>query len=103
MSPSSAIPPDSFQRAHNYHHLIARWRRVARASGVPLRPLAKADNYTVYFLDYRPADAHDVIGTTMPTIKGVVIAGDFNTNHDQDMFAAEEHLIRWLLLDTRRF
>ena len=56
-SSSSAIRPDSFQRAHNYHHLIARWRRVARAAGVPLRPLAKADTYTVYFLDYRPADA----------------------------------------------
>ncbi len=53
----SAIRPDSFQRAHNYHHLIARWRRVARAAGVPLRPLAKAGTYTVYFLDYRPADA----------------------------------------------
>ena len=32
---------------------------------------------------------HDVIGTRMPTIKGVVIGGDFNTNHDQAMFAAE--------------
>ena len=31
----------------------------------------------------------NVIGTTMPTIKGVVIGGDFNTNHDQAMFAAE--------------
>src|SRR6266487_3535474 len=35
---------------------------------------------------------HDVIGTTMPTIKRVVIGGDFNTNHDQDMFAAERTL-----------
>jgi endonuclease/exonuclease/phosphatase family metal-dependent hydrolase len=34
----------------------------------------------------------DVIGTTMPTIKGVVIGGDFNTNHDQVMFAAERTL-----------
>jgi endonuclease/exonuclease/phosphatase family metal-dependent hydrolase len=34
----------------------------------------------------------DVIGTTMPTIKGVVIGGDFNTNHDQEMFAAEKTL-----------
>jgi endonuclease/exonuclease/phosphatase family metal-dependent hydrolase len=24
----------------------------------------------------------EVIGTTMPTINGVVIGGDFNTNHD---------------------
>jgi endonuclease/exonuclease/phosphatase family metal-dependent hydrolase len=34
----------------------------------------------------------DVIGTTMPSIKGVVIGGDFNTNHDQAMFAAEKTL-----------
>jgi endonuclease/exonuclease/phosphatase family metal-dependent hydrolase len=34
----------------------------------------------------------DVIGTTMPTIKGVVIGGDFNTNHDQAMFSAERTL-----------
>jgi endonuclease/exonuclease/phosphatase family metal-dependent hydrolase len=35
---------------------------------------------------------HDVIGTTMPTIKGVVIGGDFNTNHDQAIFTAERTL-----------
>jgi endonuclease/exonuclease/phosphatase family metal-dependent hydrolase len=34
----------------------------------------------------------DVVGTTIPTIKGVVIGGDFNTNHDQAMFAAERTL-----------
>jgi hypothetical protein len=28
----------------------------------------------------------------MPTIKGIVIGGDFNTNHDQEMFAAERTL-----------
>ena len=28
----------------------------------------------------------------MPTIKGVVIGGDFNTNHDQAMFAEERTL-----------
>jgi len=35
---------------------------------------------------------HDVIGTTMPKITDVVIGGDFNTNHDQAMFAAERTL-----------
>jgi len=34
----------------------------------------------------------DVIGAKMPTIKAVVIGGDFNTNHDQAMFAAERTL-----------
>jgi hypothetical protein len=33
-----------------------------------------------------------VVRTTMPAIKGVVIGGDFNTNHDQTMFAAERTL-----------
>jgi endonuclease/exonuclease/phosphatase family metal-dependent hydrolase len=34
----------------------------------------------------------DAIGTRMPIIKGVVIGGDFNTNHDQAMFSAETTL-----------
>jgi endonuclease/exonuclease/phosphatase family metal-dependent hydrolase len=38
------------------------------------------------------AHVHDVVGTTMPSIKGTVIGGDFNTNHDQEMFAAERTL-----------
>src|SRR5258708_3485738 len=38
------------------------------------------------------AHVHEVVGTTMPSIKGVVIGGDFNTNHDQEMFAAERTL-----------
>jgi endonuclease/exonuclease/phosphatase family metal-dependent hydrolase len=35
---------------------------------------------------------HDVIGSTIPSLKSVVIGGDFNTNHDQEMFAAERTL-----------
>ena len=35
---------------------------------------------------------HDVVGSTMPSINGVVIGGDFNTNHDQGMFAVETTL-----------
>jgi endonuclease/exonuclease/phosphatase (EEP) superfamily protein YafD len=35
---------------------------------------------------------HDVIGATIPTIKSIVIGGDFNTHHDQAMFAAERTL-----------
>ena len=38
------------------------------------------------------AHIHDVIGTVIPSIKGLVIGGDFNTNHDQPMFAAEQTL-----------
>ena len=32
------------------------------------------------------------IGTTIPSIKGIVIGGDFNTNHDQEVFATERTL-----------
>jgi len=35
---------------------------------------------------------HDVIETTMLAVKGILIGGDFNTNHDQEMFAAEKTL-----------
>jgi endonuclease/exonuclease/phosphatase family metal-dependent hydrolase len=38
------------------------------------------------------AHIHDVIGTVIPSIKGLVIGGGFNTNHDQAMFAAEKTL-----------
>jgi endonuclease/exonuclease/phosphatase family metal-dependent hydrolase len=38
------------------------------------------------------AHVREVIGSTMPSIKSVVIGGDFNTNHDQEMFAAEKTL-----------
>ena len=38
------------------------------------------------------AHVHDVIETTKLAIKGIVIGGDFNTNHDQEMFAAEKTL-----------
>jgi endonuclease/exonuclease/phosphatase family metal-dependent hydrolase len=40
---------------------------------------------------------HDVIGTTISTIKGVVIAGDFNANN----FRLKEHSIPLEMLDTR--
>lgn len=36
---------------------------------------------------------HDVISTTMPTIKGVVIGGDFNTNHDPSDVRGGTHSI----------
>jgi endonuclease/exonuclease/phosphatase family metal-dependent hydrolase len=34
---------------------------------------------------------HDMIGTAIPSIKGLIIGGDFNTNHDQPMFEARKH------------
>jgi len=38
------------------------------------------------------AHIHDVTGTVIPSIKGLIIAGHFNTNHDQPMFSAERTL-----------
>ena len=38
------------------------------------------------------AHIRDVIGAAIPSIKGLIIGGDFNTNHDQAMFAAERTL-----------
>ena len=38
------------------------------------------------------AHARGVLGTAIPSIKGIVIGGDFNTNHDQEMFAGERTL-----------
>jgi hypothetical protein len=37
-------------RAHDYRHLIERWRAVARKSGVALRSLARADGYRHFYL-----------------------------------------------------
>ena len=38
------------------------------------------------------AHVDDVIETTKLVIKGIVIGSDFNTNHDQEMFATEKTL-----------
>ena len=37
-------------RAHDYRHLIERWRTVARRSSVPLRRLVRADGYEHFYL-----------------------------------------------------
>ena len=47
------------------------------------------------------AHVHDVIETTKLAIKGIVIGGDFNTNHDQEMFAAEKTLDSLIGADIR--
>jgi endonuclease/exonuclease/phosphatase family metal-dependent hydrolase len=69
---------------HLKSNLITRGNREAEtAKNIQKREVAIAQLL---------AHVHDVLGTTMPTIKGVVIGGDFNTNHDQAMFAAERTL-----------
>jgi endonuclease/exonuclease/phosphatase family metal-dependent hydrolase len=69
---------------HLKSNLITRGNRAAEtAKNVQKREVAITQLLT---------HIRDVIGTTIPTIKGVVIGGDFNTNHDQEMFAAERTL-----------
>jgi len=38
-------------RAHDYKHLVARWRRVARAAGLRLRPLAQDDGFDLFYVE----------------------------------------------------
>ena len=40
-------------RCHDYRHLVARWRQVARACGLKLTAFAEADGYPVYCLRTR--------------------------------------------------
>lgn len=40
-------------RAHDYRHLIARWKAVCRAAGVRLRRFAEAGKYGVYYVETR--------------------------------------------------
>src|SRR6266480_5120501 len=69
---------------HLKSNLITHGNRQAEtAKNIQKREVAVAQLLT---------HVHDVIGSTMPSIKGVVIGGDFNTNHDQEMFAAERTL-----------
>lgn len=42
-------------RAHDYRHLIQRWRAVARAAGLVMQPFAKTPDNTVYWLRSRHA------------------------------------------------
>jgi len=37
-------------RAHDYRHLVERWRAVARSAGVPLRRLERADGFDHFYL-----------------------------------------------------
>jgi len=76
ISPARAVKPKS--------NLITHGDREAEtAKNIRKREVAVTQILT---------HVRDVIGMRMPTIKGVVIGGDFNTNHDQAMFAAERTL-----------
>ena len=40
-------------RAHDYKHLVERWRNVTRAAGLRLRTLAKDDGFDLFYIETR--------------------------------------------------
>lgn len=50
---SSADFRETGQRVHDYGHLIARWRRVARGAGLKLEAFATVGEYPIYLLRTR--------------------------------------------------
>jgi endonuclease/exonuclease/phosphatase family metal-dependent hydrolase len=69
---------------HLKSNLITRGNKEAEAAkNVRKREVA---------IDQLMAHVRDMIGAKIPTINRLIIGGDFNTNHDQAMFASEKTL-----------
>ena len=68
-------------RAHDYQHLVERWRRVAGRAGLKLHRLAKCDGFDVFHL------ATPALGTS----PGLYISAGIHGDEP----AAPEALIRW--------
>ncbi len=68
-------------RSHDYRHLIARWRAVARAARLPLRKLAKDDGFELFYLE-TPALAENA---------GLYLSAGIHGDEP----AAPEALLRW--------
>ena len=68
-------------RSHDYRHLIARWRAVARTARLPLRKLAKDDGFELYYLE-TPALAENA---------GLYLSAGIHGDEP----AAPEALLRW--------
>jgi protein MpaA len=86
--------PDPFDelthRVHDYRHLIARWRRVARSAGLKLTAFAQAGDYPVYYLQTRGgAGAAD----------GLYLSAGIHGDEP----AGAEGLIRWAEKDLAAF
>ena len=68
-------------RAHDYKHLVERWRRVATRAGLKLHKLAKGDGFDLFYL------ATPALGASPGLYVSAGIHGDEP--------AAPEALIRW--------
>jgi hypothetical protein len=75
-------------RAHDYRHLIERWRAVARRSGVPLRRLGRADGLEHFYLRT----------PTLSSTGGIY----FSAGIHGDEPASTEALITWAEREGRR-
>lgn len=73
---------------HNYRQLVARWRAVARKSGVPLRRLTSADGQTLFYMR-TPA---------LEETGGIYISAAIHGDEP----AASEALIEWAEKNVRR-
>lgn len=73
-------------RAHDYQHLVTRWRAVARKSGLKLRPLARDDGFDLFYLQ------------TIDTTPGLYVSAGIHGDEP----AAPEALIRWAERNTAR-
>lgn len=76
------------QRAHDYRHLVARWRAVARAAKLPLRPLLRVDGYP-HFLFRTPA---------LQETGGIYVSAGIHGDEP----AATEGLIAWAEKHVRK-
>ena len=53
MKKAAAAFDEAGHKVHDYGHLVARWRRVARGAGLTLRPFAHVGGFPVYYLRTR--------------------------------------------------
>lgn len=50
---SRPVFDEASQKVHDYGHLVARWRRIARGAGLRLRAFARVGGFPVYYLRTR--------------------------------------------------
>jgi murein peptide amidase A len=75
-------------RAHDYRFLIRRWRAVARKAGLPLRPLARAGDYPLFYFRSK----------ALQTSGGVYISAGIHGDEP----AGTEALISWAEKNAER-
>ncbi len=75
-------------RVHDYRHLVARWRRVARAGRVRLRPLASEDGFDLFYMET----------PRLAQTKGLYISAGIHGDEP----AGPEALLQWAERNTAR-